>query len=199
MSNSALKYHSTKQFWKGTNKERGGLQIGEVLDQFTKEQGVACDGAINGIKLDADPNNPPLRITIEDIASVTTLVARDCSNTIVYSAQSGIDPQGTVAYRASINASNGAAGNVYVRTNGFSAPIVFAYSAEGVYTFTLAGAFPEGQCTAYVQNVDATGGIDFRIIRTSDNVFTLSTFAADGTTPADFIGRAQIQIIRDPA
>lgn len=83
MANNALRYFSTRQFWKDGDREKKGMNIGEVLNDFSKLQGVACDGAINGIKLDADPDNPPLRLTIETSGGAAIWVLRDCTGAII--------------------------------------------------------------------------------------------------------------------
>lgn len=85
MANNALRFNSTKQFWKDGNREENGMNIGQVLDAFSKLQGVACDGAINGVKLDADPDNPSLRVILAtgDTGSVLQFV--DCYGTVVAS------------------------------------------------------------------------------------------------------------------
>jgi hypothetical protein len=103
---------------------------------------------------------------------------------------------GQTAYRATLTGSNGAIAAPAVSENQFSAAIVWAYSAEGVYTGTLVGAFP-ATTTFAVTLGTATGGIIPRIVRTSADVVTLSTFAADGTTAADFIGTVYVSILAD--
>lgn len=87
MANEALKYLSQKIFWKDGDRDRKGMTIGQVLDQFTKKQGVACDGAINGIvwatSEAGDPSSSTkLRLTFETIGGSSCLILRDCDNAI---------------------------------------------------------------------------------------------------------------------
>jgi hypothetical protein len=65
---------------------------------------------------------------------------------------------GQTAYRATLTGSNGAIAAPAVSENQFSAAIVWAYSAEGVYTGTLVGAFP-ATTTFAVTLGTATGGL----------------------------------------
>lgn len=93
MANFAKKFTSQKLFWLfGKSKDDTGMDIGQVLDQFTKKQGVACDGAINGVfyasTTGTEPSGP-LRVTFEIVEGVHYLVVRDCTGTLV-SAYTGI-------------------------------------------------------------------------------------------------------------
>jgi hypothetical protein len=103
---------------------------------------------------------------------------------------------GQTAYRATLTGSNGAIAVPAVSENQFSAAIVWAYSAEGVYTGTLVGAFP-ATTTFSIGIGTATGGVIAKIVRTSADVVTLSTFAVDGTTASDFIGTIYVSILAD--
>ena len=103
---------------------------------------------------------------------------------------------GQTAYRATLLGANGALTSATVSENQFSAAIVWAYSAEGVYTGTLAGAFP-ATTTFAIGLGTATEGVIAKIVRTSADVVTLSTFAVDGTTPADFVGTLYVSITAD--
>ena len=102
----------------------------------------------------------------------------------------------TKVYRATLTGSNGAIATTAVHENGLSAAIVWAYSAEGVYTGTLVGAFP-ATTTFSIGIGTATGGVIAKIVRTSADVVTLSTFAVDGTTASDFIGTIYVSILAD--
>jgi len=198
MSNQALRFNSEPSFWMDNDKEKkGGMTIGKVLDKFTKLQGVACDGVINGLML----GTTKVRLSLETINSVDSIAVRDCSGTLLMQLASNIDPQATSAvYRATLTGSNGAIAAPSVGKNTFSAAIVWAYSAEGVYTGTLAGAFPTAARTnLQVSLGSATGGLILKLVWTSTDVVTLSTFAVDGTTPADFIGDIDVNITVDPA
>ncbi len=212
MSNEALKYRSTPQFRKSVNPAKlrttktdgtdtEGLEIGNVLDLFTKKQGVACDGAINGIAFPFGTGAPTSKITFEAINGVDSLVVRDCTGAIVFQTGSAIDPQAlSLFYRATLTGSNGAIAAPSVAKNTLSAAIVWAYVSEGVYTGTLTAAFPSAARTSLLVSLgSATGGVILKLVRTSADVITLSTFAVDGTTPADFIGDIDVSITIDPA
>lgn len=89
MSNEAKKFRSQKVFRKiiSAGHEIGGLEIGDVLDLFTKKQGVACDGKINGIKWATSESNDPtatLTLSFETINGGNYMVLRDCTGAIVF-------------------------------------------------------------------------------------------------------------------
>ena len=104
----------------------------------------------------------------------------------------------TKVYRATLTGSNGAIATTAVHENGLSAAIVWAYSAEGVYTGTLVGAF-----TLLKTNVQLTLGIPTvpgQVVyktHTSANVITITTTGADGFN-ADFITTLDVQITVAP-
>lgn len=195
--NQALRLNAAFKAWYDNNPEKNGLSFGEALDWFSKRQGVGCDGVINGVAL----NGVFGRLALETINSVDTLTFRECEGgTILFSTASQIDPQAvSKQYRATLLGANGSFTSATISKNDLSAAIVWAYSAEGVYTGTLVGAFTAGKTNILLSNLDATGGVILSAVRTSADVITLSTFAVDGTTPADFIGNIQVQIIVDPA
>lgn len=104
---------------------------------------------------------------------------------------------GVKQYRAILVGENGALTSTTVLDNQLSAAIVWAYSAEGVYTGTLVAAFTANLTSFNITIGTATGGIISKIVRTSADVVTLSTFAVDGITAADFIGSLYITITVD--
>lgn len=195
--NQALRFHGASKFWKDNNPEKGGLDIGQVLDNFTKLQGVACDGAINGLSFGTLEN---LRGTFETINSVDTFVLRDCSTgSIVFQINSSTDPQASArVYRATLTGANGSVtGSPTIQGNTLSGTPVFAYVGEGVYTLTLSSAFTANKTNVQLANLTATGGVILKAAYTSTSVITISTFAVDGTTPADFIGTLSISVTVD--
>ncbi len=106
---------------------------------------------------------------------------------------------GVKEYRAVLTGANGSFTSATVLDNQLSAAIVWAYVSEGVYTGTLVGAFTLDLTSFNITIGTATGGIIPKIVRTSADVVTLSTFAVDGTTAADFIGTLYITITVDAA
>ena len=104
---------------------------------------------------------------------------------------------GQTVYRAILTGSNGAISATVVSENQFSAPIVWAYSAEGVYTGTLVGAFTLLKTTIQATlGVPTVPGQSVYVTHTSANVITLTTTGADGFN-ADFITTLNIQITVD--
>jgi hypothetical protein len=104
----------------------------------------------------------------------------------------------TKVYRATLTGSNGAVATTAVHENGLSAAIVWAYSAEGVYTGTLVGAF-----TLLKTNIQLTlgiptvpGQVPYKT-HTSADVITITTTGADGFN-ADFITTLDVQITVAP-
>lgn len=104
---------------------------------------------------------------------------------------------GQKVYRATLTGANGAFTSATIAENQLSDVIVWAYVSEGVYTGTLVGAFTVDKTTFNIAIGSATGGVIQKIVRTSADVVTLSTFAADGTTASDFIGTLSVTITVD--
>lgn len=99
-------------------------------------------------------------------------------------------------YAGILTGTNGANPTVSVATDTLAASLVWARTGEGVYTGTGTNAFP----LVTVINITlgtATEGVVIRAVRTSANVITISTFASDGTTPADFIGTLNLSVIAE--
>jgi hypothetical protein len=92
MANIFKKIKSQKLFWLNGKNETSGMDLGEALDYVTKKQGVACDGAVNGLyyasTVGTEPAGP-LRMTLEIVGGVHYLVVRDCTGALV-SAYAGI-------------------------------------------------------------------------------------------------------------
>jgi hypothetical protein len=102
-------------------------------------------------------------------------------------------------YRATLLGANGALTSTTVSKTDFSMALTGAYSAEGVYTLTAASGTPftADKTIVKVFNAGATGAIIYTAVVTSTTVITISTFAADGTTPADAIGKFFVEITVD--
>lgn len=93
------KFYSQPLFWaKGANGIfRRGLKIQDVLDEFSNQRGVGCDGAIHGIRFATqEPGDPDddcsLTLTFETIGGITYLILRDQGDNIVFQSASSIDP-----------------------------------------------------------------------------------------------------------
>lgn len=86
MSNILSKLGSTKLAWFKKSPDTSGMDLAQVLDWFSKKQGVACDGAVNGLQyvstLGTEPAGP-LRAGLEVIDDTHYLVVRDCTGALV--------------------------------------------------------------------------------------------------------------------
>lgn len=96
-------------------------------------------------------------------------------------------------YLSVLTGANGVAPTDDVLKNTYGGALVWARTGEGVYTATANNAFT-GTTVTNITLGSATGGIIIKAVKTSANVVTVSTFAIDGTTPADFIGTLNISI-----
>lgn len=91
----------------------------------------------------------------------------------------GITQTGTAAPVLAVKADN-------LKKNLSASGVVAARTGVGVYTITKAGLFPAaGKVSAQIRNNGAAGKAT--VERTSADVLTIKTFAADGTTAADAI------------
>lgn len=99
----------------------------------------------------------------------------------------------TETYRALLTQTGTAAPVATVLENDLSAAIVWAYVSPGVYTGTLAGAFP---ATSFVTifNNSLDEDVSMRLVRTSANVITLST-SDTGLAANSLLSSTPIQII----
>lgn len=69
--------------------------------------------------------------------------------------------------------------------------VALARSSAGVYTLTTDGIWLDGT------NIQVSGtgtAVDFKVVRTSANVITISTFAADGSTATDLAGTLYVNV-----
>lgn len=102
-------------------------------------------------------------------------------------------------YRATLLGANGALTSTTVSKTDFTMALTGEYVSEGVYTLTAASGTPftANKTIVKVYNSEATGAVIFRAAVTSTTVITISTFAADGTTAADAIGKFFVEITVD--
>lgn len=147
---------------------------------------------INALILGTDPASPSSgRIVF--FAKSDGLYSKTSAGVVSKVSDNAVGKQ----YRATLLGADGSFTSATVAKNDLSAAIVWAYSAEGVYTGTLVGAFTANKTTFATGVGTATGGVIIKIVRTSADVVTLSTFAVDGTTPADFVGTIDVLITVD--
>lgn len=78
--------------------------------------------------------------------------------------------------------------------NELSAAIVWAYTSPGVYTATLASAFTADKTWWNFALVGNPTAKVVKLARTSADVLTLSTFAIDGSTPAELTGSLNLLV-----
>lgn len=70
----------------------------------------------------------------------------------------------------------------------------YGYTGVGTYTVTIAGAFPSGKTVGGSGIIDGATGSRYKVVRTSDNVATITTYIADGTLTNGLLTAAPIEI-----
>lgn len=157
-----------------------------MLTQCTNDPGVSTQGIIkNNIVVDST-------LLGDGTATFPLSLAIDV---VTDSISASIDEAGVNTYQAILLGANGSLTSTTVASNGLSAAPVVAYSAEGVYTVTLADEFTANKTTVFLTLGSATDGVVLKGVRTSADVVTLSSFlVTDGTTAADFIGTVNLEI-----
>lgn len=149
---------------------------------------------ITTLILGTDPATPASgRITL--FAKSTGLFAKNSAGVVTKVSDYSVGTE----YRATLLGADGALTSTTVHKTDFSMALTGAYSAEGVYTLTAASGTPftADKTVVRVTNSTATGAIIFTGVVTSTSVITINTFAADGTTPADAIGKFFVDITVD--
>jgi hypothetical protein len=114
----------------------------------------------------------------------------------LWAASGGVTPVADSPYKiyeAKFNQAGTAAPTAEVRVNGLSGAIVLGRTSAGLYTLTLASAFPTGKVTPLVSLSENATAVIAKLGRTSDNVLTLRTFDIAGAA-ADLVGDAFVMI-----
>lgn len=180
-----------------TTKNVGVYHTGSrTWDTFKLAPGETQTIHLIGTVTDIDTLSTPVNITgtITNAVDGNDGAGTSISVTIVKEEDVNVSQ----VYKAIVAQSGKGAPSATVLQNEFSDTIVWARSSEGVYTATLTGAFLSGVTMFWYTPVGNPTAKKFSLVRTDNNVLTLSTFASDGTTPDDLDGSLNLIIEEFP-
>lgn len=186
-------------FWLKGKKDNPAMNIGEILDVHDNLRGVDCKGRLNGIQFQTNEvgdDTGLLTMTLETLSGVTQLVFRNCSDTIVYSVASGIDPQAVnQLYRAVLAQTGVGAPTATVATETLLgvAPVP-SYVGVGIYRLTSAGSFTLNKTFVNLDVLVGATGFKAEWVRISADVIELRIFDA-ANVAVDLEGSLQIEIV----